>query len=225
MLAKKALAPLAQRRRVVRTDVLEVEDLHVGRARRRRRVSAVTDGMKLPGKHVALDEIDAAQRGLVDLILNRDRLQQHRALRLQQRRCICARYVSRILMADGLDHLDRDQLVVLAGEIAIVVEPQLDAIAQARGGDALAGELVLFPGDRRRRDAAAIVARGVDRESAPAGADLEQMIVGVSCSLRHAASNFAIEASCSVASGRSKMPHEYAMVSSRNSLKKSLPRS
>ncbi len=95
-------------------------------------------------------------------------------------------------MADRLDHLDRHQLVVPAVEVAVVVEEQRDALGETGVVDALARQRVLLARDRRRRHAAAVVSRGVQREAAPAGADLEQMIAGLADpSLRQMRSSFA----------------------------------
>ncbi len=45
-------------------------------------------------------------------------------------------------------------------------------------GDALGGVVVLGVGDGGGRHPAAVVGRGVDGEAAPAGADLDDVIVG-----------------------------------------------
>jgi hypothetical protein len=47
-------------------------------------------------------------------------------------------------VADGLDHFHRYQLVVLAVEVAVIVQPERDAVRQARGIDARAGTRVLL---------------------------------------------------------------------------------
>ena len=131
-----------------------------------------------------------------------------------------------VLVADRLDHLDRHQLVVLAAEVAVVVAQQRDAVLQARGVDALARPGVLFARDRGGGHAAAVVARGVQREAAPAGADLEHALAGPEVELAADAVELGdrrlLQASCPA---RSNTALEYIIVGSSNSAKKSLPTS
>ena len=77
------------------------------------------------------------------------------------------------MVADCFDHLDRDQLVVVAVEVAIVFEDDFDAAGEASGGDALTGQIVLLARDGGAGDAAAVMGGGVEGETAPAGADFE----------------------------------------------------
>ena len=122
--------------------------------------------------------VGEAPLGLLDVVgalVDRDRLEQHRAVRRQQRRAALEEGVE-VLPADGLDHLDRDELVEGPLELAVVLQQQRDAVVDAGGADALGGERVLLGGDRRRRHAAAVARGGVDREAAPAGADLEHVV-------------------------------------------------
>ncbi len=79
-------------------------------------------------------------------------------------------------MAHGLDHLDRDQLVVTAAKVAVVLVEQGDAVAEARRIDALARDRVLLARDRRGRHVASVAAGRMNREAAPAGADLDHAI-------------------------------------------------
>ena len=81
-------------------------------------------------------------------------------------------------MADRLHHLDRHDLVELAGEVAVVAELHVDAVREAGGGDAPAGEVELLAGDRDGGHVAAVGAGGVERPAAPAGTDLEHAIAG-----------------------------------------------
>ncbi len=83
-----------------------------------------------------------------------------------------------MLPADRLDHLDRDELVVAAAQVAVVLQQDLDAVAQPGRPHRRDRVLVLRARDRRRRDAAAVAAGGVEREAAPAGADLQHVVVG-----------------------------------------------
>ena len=81
-----------------------------------------------------------------------------------------------VLRADGLEHLDRDDRVVLALDLAVVAEQDRHLVLQADGPDALRREVVLRLRDGDRGHAAAELAGSVEREAAPAGADLEHML-------------------------------------------------
>ena len=76
-------------------------------------------------------------------------------------------------------------------------------------------EVVLRRGDRGGGDAAAVTLRGVDGESAPAGADLEHVIGGLEVEL--AADGFELGCRAFVRAWRrraERCAQEYAMVSS-----------
>ena len=75
-----------------------------------------------------------------------------------------------------LDHFDRNQLVVLAVEIPEILLQQGDPIFETRCRHALASLAVLLVRDRRGGHAAAVVLRRVQREAAPAGTDLQEVI-------------------------------------------------
>ena len=79
---------------------------------------------------------------------------------------------------DGLDHLDGDGLVVDALEVAVVLQTDVDPVSQAGVAHPLSGLLVLGGGDRGRGDPAPVVPGGVDGETAPAGADLHDVVLG-----------------------------------------------
>ena len=81
-------------------------------------------------------------------------------------------------MPDGLHHFDGDNFIVGAGEIAVIAELDVDAVGEAGGGNARAGEVVLLLGNRDGGDAAAVGLGGVEGPAAPAGADLEDVIGG-----------------------------------------------
>ena len=83
-----------------------------------------------------------------------------------------------MLGADRLDHLDRDELVEAALEVAVVAAEHGHAIAEAGGGDALARQRALLRRDGGARHAAAVAAGGVEAEAAPAGPDLEHVVLG-----------------------------------------------
>ena len=76
---------------------------------------------------------------------------------------------------------------------------------EAGGAHALAGEFVLLARDRRGGDVAAVMLRGMQREAAPAGADLDDAIVApTSASLRQMRSSLRVDALSSDSSARSE---------------------
>ncbi len=87
-------------------------------------------------------------------------------------------------MPHGLDHLDGNQLVESSFEIAVVLEQQRDAVLQTLFLDAPLGIGELLVRQRRGGHPAAMVDRGIQRHAAPAGTDLQQMIVGLQIELR-----------------------------------------
>src|ERR1700683_5846729 len=98
-------APFGQRARVMRTQVFEVKDLQVtgaadGLRQRRDR------GNEAAWEDVALDIIDRTQCLSIELILDRDRLQQHGTVRGQPGAAAPA-IALEMLGGDRLDHLDR----------------------------------------------------------------------------------------------------------------------
>jgi hypothetical protein len=105
-----------------------------------------------------------------------DRLQQHRPAG-NEALGAAAEELAEVLVADRLDHLDRHELVVGALEVPVVLEEHGDAVAEAGRADALARELVLGRRDGGRGDPAAGATRRVQREAAPARADLEHVIL------------------------------------------------
>src|SRR5712692_2878931 len=79
---------------------------------------------------VFLDEIDVPDRALVKLVCDRDCLQQHYAVGLQQLAAFAEIRIDE-LMADRLDHFNRHGLVELTAKIAIVLEQHCDSIAKS----------------------------------------------------------------------------------------------
>jgi hypothetical protein len=101
-----------------------------------------SEGRQPPGKDACWRSC-ACLLDVVGALVDRDRLQQHRPLVGQQRGAALEEGVE-VLPADGLDHLDRDELVELAGQVAVVLEQQRDAVLEPGGGDALARQVVLL---------------------------------------------------------------------------------
>ncbi len=77
---------------------------------------------------------------------------------------------------ERFDHLDRDQLVVRAGEIAVVRVQHRDLVFEAGSPNSVARVLELGVGDRRRCDTTAVRRGRMQRETAPTGANLEHVI-------------------------------------------------
>ncbi|KAI1692169.1 hypothetical protein Ddc_23783 [Ditylenchus destructor] len=78
-------------------------------------------------------------------------------------------------LAHRLDHLDGDNAVELALDIAIVLQPQVDAIRDAPAGRALAREGELL-GRQRHADDRHAASRHLGRQRAPAAADLQHAL-------------------------------------------------
>ena len=75
-------------------------------------------------------------------------------------------------VSDRLDHLDRQHGVVVAVDIAVVAQFDLDSVGQARFGHPLPGQSLLLGRQSDRTDVCAS-RRGADAQFAPAGTDLE----------------------------------------------------
>ena len=162
-------------------------------------------GQAAAGEDQLVGEAARALLDLVRAVVDRDRLEQHQPVRLEQLGAAREEGVE-VLPADRLDHLDRDELRVAPAQVAVVLEQHLDAVVEPRLAHALGGHRVLLARQRRGGDAAAVLAGGVQRQRAPAGADLEQVVVrrrARACGRRR--SSFASCASRSVVSG--VVPH------------------
>ena len=77
-----------------------------------------------------------------------------------------------VFEADGLDHLDRDDGVVLAFDGAVVLELDRDGVGVAGLGHAPAGQFLLLAGEGDGVDGGA-AGGGPEGQLAPAGADLQ----------------------------------------------------
>ena len=80
--------------------------------------------------------------------------------------------------ADRLDHFDRGDRVELLGDLAIILQPDLDPVGEARLGDLGVGPCLLLLGQRQADDADA-APRRLDRQAPPAAADVEQPLPGL----------------------------------------------
>ena len=83
-----------------------------------------------------------------------------------------------------LGHADaRDRVELLTGQIAVVGDQDLDAVGDPGLRHQPPGQLGLRRRERYPRHADPVVARGVDREAAPAAADVEHALPGLQLEL------------------------------------------
>ena len=80
--------------------------------------------------------------------------------------------------ADRFDHLDRGNCVELLGGLAVVLQSDVDAAGQPGLGDLGVGPRFLLLGQGQADDADAALRR-LDRQAAPAAADVEQALAGL----------------------------------------------
>ena len=128
------------------------------------------------------DEIRAVAHALVELVLNRDGLDHRLAVGLEQFIDL-AEIGGQKIMTDRLDHFDRDQLVVLPFQRAVIRHQHGDLILQAGLGHTLRGQPVLLLRNRGGGDLHPVVMGGMDRETAPATADFDHMLAGAQVQL------------------------------------------
>ena len=160
--AEEALAPAPQRLGIVLRDVLASERPHVGHP-----LDAVVDDRrrrKTTGReHELPDEAVAGLLGLIGRVIDHDRLEQHRAARVQQLVAALEEAVE-VLPAHGLDHLDRHELVVAPGEVPVVLGDHPHAVREPGDGHPLHRRGVLLGRDRGGGHAAAVAPRGMQGE-------------------------------------------------------------
>jgi hypothetical protein len=78
-----------------------------------------------------------------------------------------------------LDHADRsDRVELLAGQIAVVGDADLDPVGDPGRCRALARERCLRLGEGDATDVDAVLARRVQRKAAPSAADIEDALAG-----------------------------------------------
>ena len=129
--------------------------------------------------------------------------------------------------ADVLGHADaRDRVKRRLRQLPVVLHADLDLLAEARLRDALARELGLRLGQRDADHLHAVLARGVDREAAPAAADVEHAHARRQAELARDQLEFrALRVLRASARPCEKIAQLYVIDSSRNSAKNSLPTS
>ena len=101
-----------------------------------------------------------------------DRMQQRHPVRRQQLAQFAEKH--RILVdADMLEHADRDDAVVVPALLAVVAQIKPHPVGQPGGGGAPIRDLELFLGQGQPGDVGAALAGQVQRQPAPARADIE----------------------------------------------------
>jgi hypothetical protein len=105
------------------------------------------------------------------LVRHRDRLQADAAAGREQP-VQRPEVVRPVPLGDGLDHLDGQDRVVLPAHLAVIQQVHADLAGQAGRGDPVLSQVALL---RRERDRAhgGAAGCGLDRQFAPAGADLQ----------------------------------------------------
>ena len=167
-------APAPKRLGVVRADLVHVEHRQPrrrgGRVRQRgqRRDQAARE-------HVLLDPVGGLAVAIPAVVGDQDRLNAGDTARLEHA-VDRGEVGAELLLADRLEHLDRRHLGVVAVVHSVVLLDDLHSVGETLHCDPLAGERRLLGGDRQAGDAAAGRTGSVQRESAPAAADLEHVI-------------------------------------------------
>ncbi len=167
-LGEEALAPLAERHRVVHPQDFHVGDLEAGLLDRRHHLG--DRGDVAAREDVFLDP-DIGIAGPVEAA---DRMDQGDAVRSQQ---VAADVEERpvVIDADMLEHAHRDDGVERAFDVAVVLEQETRAIRQAAILGALVGDGVLLLRKRHAGDLDTAAVGEVEAEPAPAAADVEHL--------------------------------------------------
>ena len=127
---------------------------------------ALERGQAAAGEDQRVREAPGALLALVGAVVDRDRLQEHQAVGRKQRRAALEERVE-VLPPDRLDHLDRRQPVVAAGELPVVGAEDPDPLLEAGGTDPPLGVLALLARDGGRGHPAAVARGRVERRARP----------------------------------------------------------
>ena len=167
----QAPVPVAQRRRVVLPETLDVLDLEA------RPFESQLDPRERQGLPVG-EDVARGEEVLVGVVLRverGDRVVEERPSgpkQLEERGCVEVDLV----LADVLGHADaRDRVKGTLRQEPVIREADLDPVGDAGGGDLLAGQLGLGRRDRRADDLRAVLAGGVDRKTPPAAPDVQDL--------------------------------------------------
>ena len=119
------------------------------------------------------DEVGAPAVGVVALVRDGDGLQRHDASGCQQKRSRAAQNGPEVVVPDRFEHLDGDDAIKPALNVTPVLDPDLDPIGEAGGGDPRAGVPRLCIRQCQPGDTAAVQVCRQLGKGAPATADLE----------------------------------------------------
>src|SRR5829696_2577834 len=160
--------PMAERLGVVGAELLDVPADEPGALQRQHHAGDVR--RLAVGEDVALRERAALD---VAVLKARDAVVEEAAARPEHRAELLGVDID-LRLADVLDHPDRrDRVEVLAGELAVVLDADLDLVGDTRLLHLLARELGLVLGQRDSYRFDAVALRRVDDEAAPAAADVQ----------------------------------------------------
>src|SRR3990167_10141392 len=175
----EATEPGFQHSRVVETETVEFGDLQSGlaalvaQARGRQQHAA--------GEDIGLYEVRMTAVAFEELVGDHDRLDDRRTagrgMTLERREV-----VGPVALADRLDHLDRDDVVVAPLDVAIITELQIDAVRQPGPLQPGLGVVELLARDGDAGHPHAAPRRGLG-EAAPAAADLQDAVALASAEL------------------------------------------
>src|SRR5690606_19305960 len=166
---REALPPVPERVRVVATEREAVDDAQPGLAGQLREARGARQHSAR--EHVLLDEVRAPAVASEQRLVDGDRLDDRAAAGLQA--TPQGLEVRRpVALADGLEHLDRDDAVVAAGFVAVVAQREARAFVVAGALDARARPLELL-GRQREAGYRQTALRRELGEGAPAAANLQ----------------------------------------------------
>ncbi len=168
----EALPPMGERHRVVQAQDLDVGHHQAGLLDRthhfgeRRRIAAGKDVLAQPGIGGArrIDPADGVQER--HPVLGQEPL--HRA-----------EILGVVAHANMLEHADRDDAVEAAGLFTIVAHMEADPVGETGLAHPLGRHLRLLLGEREAGHLDAVLAGEVERQPAPAGADVEHALAGL----------------------------------------------
>src|SRR5581483_5414095 len=171
--AAEIIAPGHERLGIILSENALADDRHAEALAER--LQDLRRGQHAAGKHVTLDEVDLAPVGFEAAVADGDGLDAGKSAR-QQPVTQLRKILRPELLADRLDHLDRGDAVVALALVAIILQPDLDLVAEAGLLDTLLREVPLLPADGETDDLRAEGPCDIFGKPAPAAADLEQTL-------------------------------------------------